>query len=395
MNLLKNIEFLNPIILTMWIGSLCFDKFYKVTTVCIILLCLYNLFIKIFKGQSNFITYNKMLIITYFLFLFTNTISSILFYNEVNSTKFLFDFIKYSFFIIIPMLLINSRQILKQVCIGMATILVFLSLNAIYEYCVLNYDRVGMPFPNLFGWILLILAPFGIIGLECCNIKNRKIKFLALIILIVLFSTALILTKSRGNWLAFIIAIVIILFHGRKYFNKILLKYLFFVFLIASIIFFPIISKRVSDTIDYKNNYSVERLYIWQAALNMGKDYFWTGIGYDKDKFMELYDSKYHLEESKERHIVHPHNLFLYFFVRGGILGISGFILFIIAQYKYFFNKRIDGIEKNPFRLMGIWFICVTVISQLVDVNFHFIAMQKIYWALLGIIISSFELVRR
>ena len=98
MNLLKNIEFLNPIILTMWIGSLCFDKFYKVTTVCIILLCLYNLFIKIFKGQSNFITYNKMLIISYFLFLFTNTISSILFYNEVNSTKFLFDFIKYSFF---------------------------------------------------------------------------------------------------------------------------------------------------------------------------------------------------------------------------------------------------------------------------------------------------------
>ena len=395
MNLLKNIEFLNPIILTMWIGSLCFDKFYKVTTVCIILLCLYNLFIKIFKGQSNFITYNKMLIISYFLFLFTNTISSILFYNEVNSTKFLFDFIKYSFFIIIPMLLINSRQILKQVCIGMATILVFLSLNAIYEYCVLNYDRVGMPFPNLFGWILLILAPFGIIGLECCNIKNRKIKFLALIILIVLFSTALILTKSRGNWLAFIIAIVIILFHGRKYFNKILLKYLFFVFLIASIIFFPIISKRVSDTIDYKNNYSVERLYIWQAALNMGKDYFWTGIGYDKDKFMELYDSKYHLEESKERHIVHPHNLFLYFFVRGGIFGIIGFILFIMAQCKYFLNKKINEFEQNPFRLIGIWFVCVTVISQLVDVNFHFIEMQKIYWAVLGTIISSFELVRR
>lgn len=395
MNLLKNIEFLNPIILTMWIGSLCFDKFYKVTTVCIILLCLYNLFIKIFKGQSNFITYNKMLIISYFLFLFTNTISSILFYNEVNSTKFLFDFIKYSFFIIIPMLLINSRQILKQVCIGMATILVFLSLNAIYEYCVLNYDRVGMPFPNLFGWILLILAPFGIIGLECCNIKNRKIKFLALIILIVLFSTALILTKSRGNWLAFIIAIVIILFHGRKYFNKILLKYLFFVFLIASIIFFPIISKRVSDTIDYKNNYSVERLYIWQAALNMGKDYFWTGIGYDKDKFMELYDSKYHLEESKERHIVHPHNLFLYFFVRGGIFGIIGFILFIMAQCKYFLNKKINEFEQNPFRLIGIWFVCVIVISQLVDVNFHFIEMQKIYWAVLGTIISSFELVRR
>ena len=127
----------------------------------------------------------------------------------------------------------------------------------------------------------------------------------------------------------------------------------------------------------------------------MGKDYFWTGIGYDKDKFMELYDSKYHLGESKERHIVHPHNLFLYFFVRGGIFGIIGFILFIMAQCKYFLNKKINEFEQNPFRLIGIWFVCVTVISQLVDVNFHFIEMQKIYWAVLGTIISSFELVRR
>ena len=193
---------------------------------------------------------------------------------------------------------------------------------------------------------------------------------------------------------------MMVLFSERKkiYFGK-LIKYIM-ALLIIMIFMFPVLNKRVNDTINYKNNYSYERIYIWKSSYEMGKDNFFTGIGLANGRFKELYDNKYQMKESKEKHINHPHNGFLHshngflhFFVKSGIWGLIGFVFLELMQFIYFY-KNFKLSNNNHLRilsLLGLWFFSVFLVGSLFDSYFYFISIQKVYWAMLGFIIACIE----
>lgn len=109
----------------------------------------------------------------------------------------------------------------------------------------------------------------------------------------------------------------------------------------------------------------------------------------EKDKFKNLYDSKYQLPESREKHILHPHNAWLYFFVTSGVLGCLTFVIHLLAIIKYFYNNYNIS---NLFVLVGIWFITVTIIGSIFEAYFYFDLFLKLYAILLSLIVMGISM---
>lgn len=373
-----------------WLLSLFLETGYKLTTFlicCIALISLYYTKKHDFK-VINFVLQNaRKIFYSALIFIILNSFSVFFIDYTERDIGYLKDFIKYSLFFFIPIIIIKSSKDIKNMMVDMLLVSGIVSVYGLYTYFVLDFSRVG-EIPTLFSLLLLFLLPFCIIP-YFCGYKKEKVLYFMLISLNLL---ALILTQTRAGWISFIVASICILFLNRKNINfKKILKFIILFILIISC-GFPVIMKRVNDTINYKDNYSYERIYIWQSSYKMGMDNFFTGIGLENSRFKELYDNEYQLPDSKEKHINHPHNAFLYFFVKSGIGGLIGFILFQIEQFYYLYkNSKIANHNIKEFSLLGIWFFMVFFIGSLFDAYFYFISIQKIYWALLGFIIACIE----
>ena len=384
------IEKINPLFLTLWIASLFFETEYKLMTTLIVLLILFNFSILtksvFFNNVLSFCKNNKGFVFCILFFIAANSFN-ILFINfTIADSKFTKDFLKYSTFFIVPFLLLYNKKAVYNTLLELVFVALIFSLEGIYDYFILGFNRAG-DIPTLYGYLLLLLFPFSI---AWCKVTD-KFDSLYLLASTILF-VSLILTKTRACWIAGLLAICITIFFIRKSLNFKNLKFPIIIGILLLLCSFPILSQRMQDSINYKQNYSIERVYIWKSSLQMGKEHFWLGIGQDRSRFKELYDSKYQLPESKEKHIIHPHNNFLYFFVRNGIFGLIAFILLQIFQIKYFLKSVYDNNKTlRILSLIGIWIFTVTLVGSFFEAYFHFIKIQKPYLALLGLIICSIE----
>lgn len=387
------LEYINPIVLVCWLASLVFEEEYKLTTVLSLILCALNIyFIKnIFRTFTliEFYKKNKPFIFSILIFIITNSFNIFFLDYNKNDLKYIVDFIKYSSFVIIPFFLLQNVKSLKYTFFGCSIVTLLFSLNGIYEYFVLNFSRAGS-IPTLYAYVLSLLFPLGAVYFKLFDSQSRIYLIIPVISLI-----ALILTQTRACWIACGVALCVIAYIYKDSIKAKDIKIIGIAFLLLIVLSSPILLKRMQDTVYYKHSYSVERLYIWESAYKMGKDFFLTGIGQDRDRFRELYSSKYQLPESKEKGIIHPHNIFLNFFVKSGIFGLLAYVFFQVMQLIYF-SKTVFSKNKilKVLSVIGIWFFIVNLIGGCFEAYFHFIKMQKIYWVMFGIIIAGIELIK-
>lgn len=384
------VEYFNPIVIVCWIASLFFEIEYKLMTTLIIILLIFNFLLLKNDYKQNlffkFVFVNKYFAISILFFLVANSFNILFIHYTLGDYKFVEDFLKYSVFFYIPFLFKYSEKSMHKVFLYLLIVAILFAISGIYDYFILGFDRAGN-IPTLYSYLLLLLFPFCIVWFK---LKN-KCGHLTLIIAILLLG-ALILTKTRACWVAFTVSLLVILFLIRKKITFKNIKYPIIVISLLMLTSAPILYQRMQDTINYKTNYSVERIYIWKSSIQMAKNNLLLGIGQDRKRFKELYDNKYHLAESREKHIAHPHNSFLYFLVRNGIMGLISFLLFQFFQIKYFLKLAFN--ENRIIKilaLVGIWFFTVTIVGSFFDAYFHFTKIQKAYWALLGFIIASIE----
>ena len=387
------IDKINPVILICWLASLVFEKEYKLMTTVSTIFFIFNIYlIRSYIKKSALVTFcreNKLFLISFLIFIFANSITDFFIDYNSDDLKFTIDFIKYSLFLMFPFFLIQNIKSLYVCMVGCSVILTFFSLNGIYEYFVLNLSRAG-EIPTLYAYVLMLLFPLGIVYFKLAN-SNNKIYFIISFLTLISLS----LTQTRACWIACFIGLCITAYLYKDIIKFINVKKICIAALVLILFSSPILFKRVQDTINYKNSYSVERLYIWESAYKMGIDFFWTGIGHDRNRFKELYNSQYQLPESNEKGIIHPHNVFLNFFVKSGIFGLISYVFFQIMQLKYFSKTVFSKNEiLKVLSVIGIWFFIVNLIGGCFEAYFHFIKMQKIYWVILGIIIVGIELVK-
>lgn len=282
----------------------------------------------------------------------------------------------------------NDNKISVIICLG-SLIVAFIGLlelyfgkNILYENFLRNnyyqrYILVGRPMstqfnPVILGTYLLGCFPFGFILLK------NKLSFLRLLGITSLFISAfvIILTFSRGVFLGFMSMIIFWLWQEHK---KKLLK-VFVVLSVAAIVFcsfqendnfkrfgFQRFIAGSGDSIF--SQYRSERI---KMTFKMLKDHPFLGIGLNHFRFrFSEYCNKSDVNEIYEFRI--PDSMYLTFLAETGLIGMCGFLLFII----FLFKAGLKEVKKQPIEARQI---LLASLAALVGFLVNMGAYDLFYW---------------
>lgn len=249
----------------------------------------------------------------------------------------------------------------------------------ITSYALSNMLRFRGTFedPNLCALYFIIIFFVSLLNYKL--VQNLLLKtILAIISLLSLL--LIVITLSRGGWLAFAGAgIIFILLNIKKTRKESILVFLAVILLVLVIVNMDywvqkgMITNTIVDRTQQTllmDSSEVDRVKLMKVAFQMGNDNFFTGVG--KGSF-SLNSNKYLGEDSiiyKEQYI--PHNTILGFYAQQGILGLvlflllPGVLLFILVksrkQHKSYLLALFSGLflhsmTINIENVRFVWFI--------------------------------------
>ena len=212
----------------------------------------------------------------------------------------------------------------------------------------------------------------------------------------------LILSQTRGAWLAFLAVLTIFILINKNY-RTIALK-LFSVILIGFMLIsikLPSLADRFVSISDMNSATIKERFLMWESATNIFKDYPIHGIG--QGMFTEMYNTKYILPEAKERPSEtnkghdHPHNNFMKFLCEGGILGAFSFVLLhgYFCQRLYRLYKQERTTMRFSAGLTGLLIFLGIHFAGLTETNIVLAPIMREYWFLIGLFLVAGRIVAK
>ena len=239
------------------------------------------------------------------------------------------------------------------------------------------YNRIYGTFahPNLFAYYLVISIT---ITLFIFLISNRKkMNNLMFIILMPFFITMLILTFTRGAWLALLMTVALI---GIIKFRK-LLVISFFV-LLALFISSEAVNTRIKDFIPSNNQYSSIdwRMDLWQDSIGYVQEekVFGHGTGFAKELILQKRGESFGSSD--------PHNDYLKIALENGYLGLGAYLLIILSLF-FHLLKKYRKTELANFKVLILLTIGLTIslyTMSFADNILRNTALQWSYWALIG-----------
>jgi len=228
----------------------------------------------------------------------------------------------------------------------------------------LTYDGRLQAFYNSPNYLAMYLAPAVIIGGQLWN-KNTKIYGFSLPVIIL----ALYFTYSWAAWAALLLPLALIK-KGRG------LKRLAVIFAIVIILAVSQLgSQKLKDAHNPNNRSSlVSRQIIWAAAGKMVADNWLWGIGPGnfQNKYLEY--QKY-FPPYLEWAVPHPHNLYLAFWLSGGIISFLGFLGLVVFWIK---KKMADPADVISLISLGI--ILYFLIHGLIDTVYFKNDLAVVFW---------------
>lgn len=140
---------------------------------------------------------------------------------------------------------------------------------------------------------------------------------------------AVALSGTRGVWISVSVGLLAMAFlFSVRWGLAVLLAGTIFMGLTYATI--PSVRERISITMDRQKGYDSERLYIWQAHLEIFKRRPLLGVGYGETKKLlpEVYQQIGAPENTLQGH---AHNQYLYFLAGTGVVGLTVYIGFLFA----------------------------------------------------------------
>ena len=192
-----------------------------------------------------------------------------------------------------------------------------------------------------------------------------------------LFLVIIILTYTRGSWLALLIFIFII---GAVKFKKMLLVFILISLLAYGLV--PTLQYRVNDTFNFQNYDSsiVWRYNLYQDSWGIAKEKPILGYGSDTSSTLIEYNRSYKLGSPE------PHNDYMKTFMETGIIGLSSLLLLIFSTAHYLYRKyKFNSLRKikalNFFLLAS--FVAISLVS-FGDNVLNDTALQWSMWFVIG-----------
>jgi O-antigen ligase len=247
-----------------------------------------------------------------------------------------------------------------------------------YFFGDMTYDFRLQGFFNSPNYLAMYLAPAVFIGYSPFPTVTDKKKWLVLASVGFIF-WALYLTQSYASWISVALAFSLVLVIEKKLNWK---KSLAGLVLLLLVFFSQLEKNKFSDLIDFSSRSSLaSRIMIWQSAGKMLKtDWIW-GIGAGNFQAKYLENQKY-FPPYLEWAVPHPHNLYLAFWLYGGVFSLIGFLALVYCWFSRFFQT-----QKNPqLKLIGLGIMVYILLHGLVDTTYFKNDLAVVFWLLFMLI---------
>ena len=196
--------------------------------------------------------------------------------------------------------------------------------------------------PHMFSFYLGLTLPLVVVLL----LKGYRKKLL--IVIYPLLFIALLLTFTRGAYLAIIITFLVLAVLIWKYLGNKKVSILLCLSLLLIIIPHTPFSDRFYASFDLDEGSNMGRLEMWQQASQTGMDNFWQGVGLGNYSLIVDADLDY-------RNPVTAHNLYLDFFSEMGIFTLTVWLILILGTIGQLFEKLINSDNmKEKYVLIGL-----------------------------------------
>lgn len=297
------------------------------------------------------------------------------------------------FSILVSTKITNTNQ--KKILLGISALCVLESIFGISQFIIreetrvagtfMSYTQKANFFPNAFALFLLLTWPLTLL------INNKILKIIALI----LSSTALFLTFSRGGLIVFIIQIISIGIYYLINQQYQIIKKIITALLISILIVFGLNQLRTqknlaAQNINQKITFnSTEKI----TSVNERGEFFINTpklivqkpfIGFGPDSFYQIYPQ---VQPRFIANAPHPHNIFLKISVEKGLINLLLFISILIFTLSLIIKN--NKVAKNETNFIIINTIAGGLIHNQIDYNFNFISNYFIFFILLAILLNN------
>jgi O-antigen ligase len=232
------------------------------------------------------------------------------------------------------------------------------------------YGTFGQP--NPFAGYLNVTLPIVLgIGLFA---RQRALKLLALLSALAI-ATVMVTTLSRGAWLGFAVALVVMgIYSSRKLAVFIWLGLLALAVIILAAVFGVIpfgISERVLaafglagvslDSVTAENFSAVQRLAFWQAGYNMWNNNPLLGVGIGN--YIEAYPK--YAAQGWETVLGHAHDYYLNAAAETGVVGLAAYLVLLFNAFKQVGRS----VRQAP---PGVWYgVALGFLGSLTALSVH------------------------
>ncbi len=209
-------------------------------------------------------------------------------------------------------------------------------------------------------------------------LSSGKIR-LILFFLFILSFVCLILTYSRGAWIAFLLCLPVL---GTKSWKVFLFSLVFIgIFLFA---FYHQSTRVVPSDNNYWRYFEWEnnRLKYWTRSISIIQDYPFLGSGLNTYSSIQW--------EYNTGWGGYPHNSYLQMAAETGLVGLSAFLWMIVGLLRNSF-KNLKQIRDPSIRLLLLSFLAGLagfLIHSFFDTNFYSVQLSSFMWLIMGLIIA-------
>jgi len=240
----------------------------------------------------------------------------------------------------------------------------------------MTYDGRLTAFFNSPNYLAMFLAPSVIIGWKLAKTKKTVFYLFLGIILIALY-----FSFSYSAWIAITIALVIFQtkdFFREKQKNKIFIFLIFLASMMFFLFFFQLKTEKFRSSFGMEARSSFNsRITIWKASWKIIQESPFLGIG------IANFQSKY-LEYQKffppylNWAVPHPHNIFLAFWLFGGIGALLSFVFLLFFWLKEFWRKKNEENGEIVWVVLGI--MTTIIIQGFFDTTYFKNDLAVIFW---------------
>ncbi len=232
--------------------------------------------------------------------------------------------------------------------------------------------------PNIYAVFLIVILVFTLVHMLSEKHPMGRLFYFSVF---ALNFTAFLLTFTRGAWLAFIIAALILILLSSKKAPKLLLIPLLLIPLALAFIPASFINRLLS-AFNLSDSSISSRLSIWRSSVKMFSENIFTGVGIGTESFAEEF-----LKYSEDTvTAVHSHNLFLEIGCEAGIFALILFIYLLIVRLRHLitYSRYIKSTSLTALTFSAAATVLALIAYGMTDYIFYSPTMCYLFFTIFG-----------